>query len=93
MKIKHCIISVLMLFFACSAMTQNTLWIYPDSQADTTIVRQWKAGMYVVYSRYGTTRRVTLHDNQSTAVNRVDIPSVYSTDGEEVILQCSVEGE
>ena len=45
---------VMMIAACCSAMAQNWLWEVPAIPADTTIVREWQAGKYIVYSRTGT---------------------------------------
>ena len=78
MKNKRFIMLLALLSAAGFAMGQNKLWEFSETPADTTIVREWKDGKYVVYSRYGATRMVTVHDNQTPTVTSLTIPSVVN---------------
>lgn len=57
------------------AAAQSRIWEMPTIPADTTIVREWKEGKYIVYSRSGTSQSVSYHDNSSMVVRSAQIPS------------------
>ena len=81
MKNKSLIIVFIMLAGAFSAIGQSHLWEFPTCPADTSIVREWKDGKYLVYSSDGITQKVTLHDNASSPAVSVNLPSlVYIND-------------
>ena len=65
----------LMLVACGSAVAQIRIWEVPEVPADTTIVREWKEGTYIVYSRRGASQRITYHDNASPVVRSAQIPS------------------
>ena len=65
----------LMLVACGSAVAQSRIWEVPEVPADTTIVREWKEGTYIVYSRRGASQRITYHDNASPVVRSAQIPS------------------
>lgn len=58
----------------CSAMAQSRVWKMPGIPADTTIVREWQAGKYIVYSRQGTNQTFSYHDNMSPVVRTAQFP-------------------
>ena len=74
MKTKLLLI-VLLIGGCCTAAAQSRIWEMPTIPADTTIVREWKEGKYIVYSRQGTSQRVSYHDNSSPVVRSAQIPS------------------
>ena len=81
MKNKSLIIVFIMLAGAFSAIGQSHLWKYPPCPADTSIVREWKDGKYLVYSSDVITQKVTLHDNASSPAVSVNLPPlVYIND-------------
>lgn len=74
MKTKLLLI-VLLIGGCCTAAAQSRIWEMPTIPADTTIVREWKEGKYIVYSRQGTSQSVSYHDNSSPVVRSAQIPS------------------
>lgn len=56
-------------------LAQSHIWETPTILTDTTIVREWKAGQYIVYSRQGGTQRVTYHDISFSVVRSALISS------------------
>ena len=46
------LLSIVLLIGGCwVAAAQSRIWEMPTIPADTTIVREWKEGKYIVYSR------------------------------------------
>ena len=75
MKTRLLLTLLLMLSMVESVRGQSSIWYFPGCITDTTIIREWKDGSYLVYSRSGSSHKVTLHDdNASTAVS-VQLPS------------------
>ena len=75
MKTRLLLTFLLILSVVDSLWGQSSIWYFPECITDTTIVREWKDGSYLVYSRSGSAQKVTLHDdNASTAVS-VQLPS------------------
>ena len=75
MKTKSLIsISILLACFA-SAMGQSSVWNLPESPDDTSIVREWTGGKYLVYSKNLPSNKITLHDNYSPTAISIQIPS------------------
>lgn len=56
-------------------LSQSSIWEMPTIGADTTIVREWQTGKYIVYSRHSGIQWVTYHDNSSSTVRSALIPS------------------
>ena len=56
MKTKTLII-ILMLLSASEVLAQSRIWEMSTTPADTTIVREWREGKYIVYSRQGSNLR------------------------------------
>lgn len=69
-------IIILMLLPIGRIMAQSRIWEMPTIPADTTIVREWKDGKYIVYARNGTNQTVSFHDNLSPFVRSAQIPSM-----------------
>ncbi len=69
-------IIILMLLPAGGMMAQSRIWEMHTIPADTTIVREWKYGKYIVYARNGTNQTVSFHDNLSPVVRSAQIPSM-----------------
>ena len=67
-------ISILLACFA-SAMGQSSVWNLSESPADTSIVREWTGGKYLVYSKKLPSNKITLHDNYSPTAISIPIPS------------------
>ena len=73
MKTKTLII-ILMLLSASEVLAQSRIWEMPTTPADTTIVREWREGKYIVYSRQGSNQTVSYHDNLSPTIRSAQIP-------------------
>ena len=67
-------VSILLACFA-SAMGQSSVWNLPESLTDTSIVREWTGGKYLVYSKKLPSNKITLHDNYSPTAISIQIPS------------------
>ena len=69
------ILFFLMLLPAEVSLSQSMIWQLPSIPADTTIVREWRDGKYLVYNRNSSGQTVSLHDNSSPVVRTAQIPS------------------
>ena len=68
-------IVILLLMQSGILSAQSVIWRAPTILVDTTIIREWRGGKYVVYSRQGSIQTVSFHDNLSPTVRYVNIPS------------------
>jgi len=76
MKYYYPIAFVFLLICTGTICGQNAIWLFPESPTDTSIVREWTEGKYLVYSSSGSTRKVTLHNGSSPTAISVQLPSI-----------------